>query len=46
MKLVKPKEYEAFIAGEKAREDEKLLDGSVPNKDGGADPGRYDGHLM
>ena len=45
MKLVKPKDYEVFIAGEERRKDGELLDGSKPSKEGANDPGKYDGHL-
>jgi len=45
MKLTKPKEYEAFIMGEEKSKDGVLLDGSRPSREGGNDPGKYDGHL-
>ena len=45
MKLVKPKEYEAFISGEEFRKEGVLLDGSKLSIEAGNDPGNYDGHL-
>jgi hypothetical protein len=45
IKLVKPKEYEAFITGEEFRKNGVLLDGSKPSVEAGNDPGKYDGHL-
>lgn len=45
IKLVKPKEYEAFIKGAERSKDGELLDGSKPSNAEGSNPGKYDGHL-
>ena len=43
--MTKPKIYEPFIDGQERNKDGVLLDGSKPSIEGGADPGKYDGHL-